>query len=407
MNVALAREVYGFQPWMVEGDTFAALMFLLKNGDLNRETSLERANSISLYDTKSAVTILTRTYELNQDANGNDLIYVLNLNGVITKNGGMSSYGMKELSSQLLKFDADSRVKGGVIIVDSGGGSSLGMELMKYTLQTRKKPIVGLIERAGMAASAALGIISETDWVMAEDENSQIGSAGTMLAFSGHANKAIDGDGAKHVTIYATKSIKKNKAYEEAVNNDNYEIAINEILDPANEIFLNGLKKARPGILDSQLDGSMYNAGNVIGSLVDQIGSFEDAVNKVLELSAATEKVNNNNPKNNNQKTKAMTAQEFLQQHPAAHAEIFNAGVAAEQERVGVWMAHFTTDPEAVKAGIESKKPLDGVARENFLIKASSKDALSKIKSDSAVTIKTPEAAEPVKTEADSFYENV
>jgi ClpP class serine protease len=413
MNYRLAREIYGMVPWMVDGPTFATVFQMLKdfrNGIPFTGTG-EKLNDLFFFDPKNGTRIISSTWELNQDVQGDDLIYVINLNGVITKNGGDSSYGTKHLSQRMLKFDADSRIKGGIILGDSGGGASTGIDPMEYAFENKKKPVVSLIERGGVSGSAAYGIMSMADYFMAESEHSIVGSLGTMFSAASHPHGTVDGDGRKHLTIYATKSTKKNLPFEEAFNNDNYELIINELLDPANERFLQRIQNARPSVKESQLDGSIYKAGDVIGSLVDEIGNFEVAVNKVMQLSGG--KINLSNTNNNKNKTTAMTAQELLAQHPTVHAEIFGAGrtagVAAEKDRTGAWMAHAGTDLEAVKKGITEGGEITATAREEFMVKANAKTQLSNLQSDSAKDIASPEAdnKEVKPTEAQTFYADV
>jgi len=406
MNVALARELYGGSPILIDRQTFSAMCSLFSDirSGINFHPDGIKNNAIALFEVSSATQIITEAYELRNDYEGSDLIYVINLNGVITKNGGMSSYGMTYLANKLLTFDADSRVVGGVIVTDSGGGSSLGYEVMSHALTVRTKPVVALIERAGTAASAAYGIISHADYIISESKTNKVGSIGTMLSFSGNPDKSKDADGAIHVTIYATASDKKNKWYEEAINNGNYQLAIDEVLNPFNNQFIGEIKTARPVVLENQLDGSVYNAGDVLGSLVDEIGNFDLALNKVVQLSEKS----SNKKSNNKKQTTAMTAQEFKAQHPAAYQEVFNAGVDAERDRTGAWLAHAGTDLEAVKAGIEGGKEISATARENFLVKASSKTNLDNLKSDSKGPINTPESISQTEdSEAEAFYKKV
>ncbi len=403
---ALARELYGGQPWMIHGLMYSAYSRVLEDERSKSSEHGEKLNFIQFAQISAGNTpIFKRGYDKYGDplTPQENSIAVTNINGPITKAGGASSRGMKEISVDLLKLDSDENIIGHIIQIDSGGGSSAGMEVMAHTIQNLKKPVVGLVERAGMAASAAYGILSHTDWAMAEDANSEVGSIGTMISFAGFVPGEKDFMGARHITAYATASTKKNKAFEEAIATGSTALLISEMLDPFNERFLATTKKMRPNILESQLDGSMYDAGEVVGTMVDAIGSFDDAVNKILELSKAKTTFNKN-LKNN--QTKAMTAQEILAQHPTAHAEIFGAGVAAgiktgteaEQERVKSWQVYAAVDPEAVNKGIESGKAISQSESHAFLLKATSKNTLEALNKNSAAAVALPEAAAPEAT---------
>ena len=391
MDYSLAREIYGKTPLLVDGSTFSALFSLVNDFRLGVEfkENSKKNNSFTFIEVNSESKIITNTRELNSASN-EDLIYIINLNGPITKNGGASSYGMKELAAMIPIYESDNRIKGGIIIADSGGGSSLGMEVMIHAISIKKKPLVSLVERAGGANSAAYGIIAATDYIFAESPDSEVGSVGTLVSFAGRPNKSIGSDGTKQVTIYATASTKKNKWVEEAINNDDYTLAVTEVLDPYNGKFQTHIRTSRTNVKESQLDGSVYRAGDVIGSMVDEIGDLNNAKSKVMELSSLQE---NKLIINDKTKLKAMTAQEIQQQHPEAYAAIYGAGVTAERDRVETWMIYFKTDSEAVKTGIESGSPITGKAREGFLLKASSSSALSKIENDSHEDLPVGESA--------------
>jgi ClpP class serine protease len=323
------------------------------------------------------------------------------------KSGGASSYGMKDVSANLFKADADPDVIGHLFVFDSPGGSVLGMDYMTGTIDQLKKPKVGIVERAAVAASAAYGILAAMDYIIAESGDSEVGSIGTISGVVGHASGSTDADGAKHFIVYATKAVDKNKAEEMALNEDDTSL-LKAQADKANDKLHAFVKSKRANIREDQLTGKMYPASEVLGTLVDAIGSKQDAISKIIELSG--KKTNNNK---NNQS--AMTATELLAQHPAVHAEIFGAGqaaglkagIAAEKDRTGAWMAHLGTDPEAVKKGIDGGGEITATAREEFLVKASAKTKLDALKADSAGATPPPESASAEKTEDQKFYEGV
>lgn len=394
-NYKLAREIYG-SPWMVDALSFVTLRKTLEDIRANvKLDSEEKLNSVFLYDLKSKTKIVKSQYDARQEqGEGNDLVYVVNLDGPITKNGGTSTYGTRHIAQQILNFDKNPDVIGGIMITDSGGGSTNAVDHMRDAMTRRTKPLVQLIEKGGMSASASAYIGSYTDFIFSESEDNIVGSHGTMITIEGAASGNTDTNGNQTWRIYATKSVKKNIEFEEVLNNQNIQPIIDNVLDPVNEKFLSEMKKNRPNILDSQLDGSIYRAGSVVGTLVDAIGTFDDAVNKVIELSNS--KKNNYNNSNNNLNQNAMTAEELKSQHPATYNSIFNAGVTSGQEgeldRVGAWMAHASTDIEAVKTGISSGKVISQTQREEFLVKAASKGKLDAIAGENAKDLTTQES---------------
>lgn len=393
----LANEIYNpSSPWMVDANTFGVLIKMLSDirGGVALSTDADKLNSVVLIDLKGNVRTVTDAYQLKNNENNDPLIVVTVINGVILKSGGMSTTGMTELSSKLLKFDKDPNVIGHLFEFDSGGGSQAGMKVMKNAISQLTKPKVGMVTYEGMAGSAAFGIYSYMDYRFAANDTAKVGSIGTMLSFAGHPNKATDGDGAKHVTIYATKSTRKNQAFEEALNNDDYTFAISEILDPANEEFIADTKAKIPLMVDSQLDGSVYDAKDVLGTMVNEIGTKQEALNKILELSKLK---NNFNPLNSKHEKKSnMKPEEILAAHPESYGAILaigsQNGVTKERERVKSWQTYVTVDPDAVNKGISEGREISASEREGFLFKAASAAKLEDIKSDSPKNVLTEEA---------------
>lgn len=392
---------------MVDRLTFAAQSAMLKdfrNGVIFESPGKEKLNAYYLADVKSGTRVV-KTIETPAGESVQQLVSITKLNGPIVKNGGMSSYGMKELADQLLSYDADPNVIGHIIMADSGGGSAAGMEVMVHAIDQLTKPKVAIVERGGVAASAAYGIIAHTDYIYAESEKATVGSIGTMISFAAQPNKTTNMLGEKQVTIYATPSTKKNLWYEEALNNDNYDLAISEILDPHANAFRADMRSQRDKLDDSHLDGSVYDAGEVLGTLVDEIGGMAEAIAYIKGQPGNKNSINNQNDK------KAMTASELLAQHPAVHAEIFGAGrtagIEAESERTKVWLTHIGTDPKMVVEGIKGGKEISASQREELIVKAASAAKLDALAADSAAAVVTPESDSKEQTEADKLYANV
>lgn len=281
MNFPLAKEIYG-QPWSVDAVSMMHLTSILKNiqNGVALDISENKLNSISLLEFKGETKIISDNWDL-KNSDSFEGIGVVNLNGPITKNGGASTNGTKQISSLMLQMSQDSRIKGFVIKTDSGGGATGAVQLMIDAINKVKetKPVYALVEKGGMAGSAAYGIISASTGIYSEDGMNIVGSVGAMIQFSGKPNGTVDSDGEKHIVLYATKSTAKNKGFEEAINNDNYEMIINELLDPINENFISNVISNRP-----QLAGTSYDNGHTvfskdaIGTFIDGIASFDEVV---------------------------------------------------------------------------------------------------------------------------------
>lgn len=438
INFQLAKEIFGIVPWFVDAHSLPSLMTILKNSKsgISLELPEKKYNAVSYLNYAENSTIINSDswYDMQKLKSNEDFeaIAIVSINGPITKSGGASSYGMDYVSSNMLKLNQDKRIKGFLIYCDSGGGSSAAVEIMDNTISEIKKtkPVYSLIEKGGLACSAMYGIISGSNKIYSESLMNIIGSVGTMIAFEGRKANSESPDGVKYIRLYATKSTKKNEDFEQALNNDNYQLLTDNLLNPVNENFIQMVENNRP-----QLKGTDFSNGNdkfakdCVGTFIDGIKSFSEVVDEIMldykqnyesknpksnELNPQQKKPNIEQKNNiNNSKQKKMTVEELKQQHPETYNSIFGAGVSAEKDRVETWMAHSETDPEMVKKGIKSGKPITSAEREELLVKSVKNANLAKIETDSKGTPTAPSAAsvtteeEVEEKEIENFYGNI
>jgi len=392
MNFPLAKEIYG-SPWSVDSVSMLHLSSILKNlqNGIALDVPEQKLNSISLLKIKSDTRIVNDEWDLN-NKDSFEGIGIVNLNGPITKNGGMSSFGTKELSSSMLKMSKDSRIKGFVVKTDSGGGASAAVQIMVDAINEVKSivPVYALVEKGGMAGSAAYGIISACTGIFSEDGMNIVGSVGTMIQFSATPHGNVDTNGEKTICLYATKSTAKNKAFEEAINNDNYELLVNELLDPVNENFISTVVSNRPLLKGTNFDdGHTVFSKDAIGTFIDGIASFDEVVSMILSDSKKGVNTNINNKSNSNKMTKEQLQSEF----PAVYSEILQEGVSQEREMVAGWNAFKGIDAKAVEAGIASGLPIKQSEVNSFIVKATQVKAVNDLKSDNAPDIVTNETS--------------
>lgn len=435
INFQLAKEIFGITPWFVDAHSLPSLMTILKNSKsgISLELPEKKYNAVTYLNYAENTTAINSDnwYDLQKlKTNENfEAVAIVNINGPITKSGGASSYGMDYVSANMLKLHQDDRIKGFLIYSDSGGGSSAAIEIMDNTISEiqKTKPVYALIQKGGMACSAMYGIISGAKKIYSESEMNIVGSVGTMISFEGRKANTEGPDGMKYIRLYATKSTKKNEDFEQALNNDNYQLLTDNLLNPVNENFIQMVENNRP-----QLKGTDFSNGNdkfakdCIGTFIDGIKSFSEVVDEVMndykqnyqgktdsfkqnptqEKNTKTEQKNNIN----NSKQKKMTVEELRQQHPETYNSIFGAGVSAEKDRVETWMAHLETDSEVVKNGIQSGKTISSAEREQLLVKSVKNANLAKIETDSKQNPASPSAASTTNEEdeetkeIESFY---
>ena len=207
-------------------------------------------------------------------------VYVAYLDGTMTKYGTCFSYGTREIAEELLQADQDPDIVGHILCVDSGGGAADSVPELADAIRQLTKPIVGFVD--GMAASAAMYAVSYTSKIIAHQPTDMIGCIGTMVTISGWPKLRKDSDGYVEMRIYADQSEEKNADYEAALEGETKLIREN-MLNPLCQIFIDDMKQNRPSATDDQLKGRTYFAKDVVGTLIDSIGTFEDAIQAVLE----------------------------------------------------------------------------------------------------------------------------
>lgn len=393
-NFSLAKELYG-QPWCMDSHSLPGLLgtlAMIRQG-VNLEIPTVKYNTPELFNILGEAKGITSPWQLenNDDFKG---IGIININGPITVNGGNSTIGMIDLSNMMMEMSMDSRIVGFIIKADSGGGASSAVDIMVDTINEIKQrvPVYGLVRKGGMAASAMYMILTACNGIYCESGMSIIGSNGTMIQFDGKAANSTDSEGNKNIRLYASKSTMKNKDFEEALNNDNYELIINELLDPVNEHGLARSLANRPLLEGTNYDnGHIVFAKNAIGTFIDGIASFNQVVDMVMAESAIM--TNTNSVNNNNSNSKKMTREELKNQHPELFNSVFAEGVASEKDRAGSWMVFASADIKAVSAGIESGKGLSQTDMANLTVKMNATNLLQDLKSDNAPGVDAPESA--------------
>lgn len=216
------------------------------------------------------------------------VINVVRIEGAILRNGDACSYGSKVHRDIIKRAANDNHTIGHIIYIDSPGGSSRSTydyeEAIGYA-QSKGQPVIALID--GMSASAGYAAASLCDEIYFVGAHDQVGCIGTMAAFytqkDGDVNTITQ---ERYVELYATGSPLKNKEYRDAAEGDYKELQ--KDLDRECSRFHEMVKAHRPNVTEEQLKGGMYNAADVIGSLVDGQGNMASCIDRILELTGNT-----------------------------------------------------------------------------------------------------------------------
>jgi protease IV len=309
MNFEFIKEAIS-SPWQIEPHTLNSMLPVFRSmlNGLQIEKSSEPEANIPYLISASELSAPMCNDQENESGNIESqepslkVIHVLPVRSVLTKHDqDCGPVGTRTLASRLLKADADLNVLGHILLIESGGGQSIAVPELTDAIQNCTKPIIAWID--GMAASAAYYIACYAREIIASRETDMIGCIGTMATYEGRKSKSAENSlGEVSVTIYADGSEQKNEEYEKAINEFDFKLIKEHILNPLNEKFKSDIQACRPSILPGQLLGRTYFASEVVGSLIDSVGSFESALNRILELSNYVNEIPMNQQSNNTQK---------------------------------------------------------------------------------------------------------
>ena len=207
-------------------------------------------------------------------------IAIINIANAITKQDQeCGPAGMKTKSDLLKRCYANDNINSVVLVIDSGGGQGMAMRLMAETISQKNKPIGAFID--DNCCSAAYGIASGCDFIVANSNQAQIGSIGTYITIADYTER-FKQMGVNLIEIYASQSTDKNNDYFEAIKG-NLE-PIRAIANQYNENFLSMIETNRGDKLNG--DRKVWGTGKVFFGdkalelgLIDGIDTFENFIN--------------------------------------------------------------------------------------------------------------------------------
>ena len=312
-------------------------------------------------DIKAAMSIgFDQAIGLPVISSNNKNIAVIPMIGVLTKYGEACSYGMQDYQAMIARANAASNIDGILLSIDSPGGTTDGTQEFAATVRDSAKPVGVFVD--GLMASAAYWIGSQAQGsIIANKFNSNtIGSIGTYGLYQNISEKLAK-EGIQMKIIRAKQSTEK--------------IAVNPIeqLTPAlesqlvdsatavNQVFIDSVKAARPNIDAGVFSAGVYNNTTAKqAGLIDNVGTMQTAVNKLLELIKA-QKVQSNE----NVKAQTVASQQILNQNNNQTMDLLaflglskeqKAKLSAEDQQKLDSLEATLTAQETKLSGLESEK---------------------------------------------------
>lgn len=223
-------------------------------------------------------------------ASSKKTINVVNLKGLMTRHDGACNFGTRTIAQKLREADSEKSVIGHIMVIDSGGGAANSVPDLAEAIEALEKPCVAFVD--GMMCSAAIYAGSYCDYIIANREDDRVGCVGTMIQIVDYPKSGQISTGEISVRVYADGSEEKNQDYEEALQG-NIQMIKDDVLNPLNAKFVEAMKTNRALSDNTLLKGKTYFAKDVVGTLIDEIGGFKTAMDKVVSLSKENSKTQN------------------------------------------------------------------------------------------------------------------
>lgn len=212
-------------------------------------------------------------------------IAVVNVEGaIIDGESDDENSGGDTIARILRKAHDDNSVKAVILRVNSPGGSAFASEIIRQeteNLQKIGKPVI--VSMGAMAASGGYWISSTADYIIA-DANTITGSIGIFTMFPTFENSikkiGVNADGV------STTELAKTSAFSPLAKpvQDIYQTEIEHGYDRFLEIVSKGRQLSKTQV-DKLAQGQVWLGSDAFqNGLVDEIGSFNEAVNKAEQL---------------------------------------------------------------------------------------------------------------------------
>jgi len=213
-------------------------------------------------------------------------VAVIPVSGPILKyNGSCGEPGSIQRIGWMMDAERRMNIAAAVLMVDSPGGQVDGTQSFANAVKSFSKPVLGYVDD-GMAASAAMWLLSATDEAYTSLESDMVGSIGvytTIVDYKGWFEK----EGYKVHEVYAPQSTDKNRDYRDAITG-NYDAVLADLKVTADN-FINAVKINRGEKAAANeaawSTGKMFYAPEAkkLG-LIDGVKSFEQVISKAAWL---------------------------------------------------------------------------------------------------------------------------
>lgn len=255
--------------------------------------AFNNANTFSIYDYKLTS---TNTHSFNDDnianQNSKPMIAVVFINGAISV--GESERGVagsETITKQLQNIRNNPNIHAVVLRINSPGGGVYASETIRNELiALRKKDIPVVVSMGGMAASGGYWIASESDYIIADPNTitGSIGIFGIITTFENSLSQiGVHSDGVSTSPLAGLTSTKELSPEFNKLMQMNIESGYNtfvSLVSKSRSITYKGVDNIGQGQV------WLGQEAKEIG-LVDELGDFDDAINKAATLAELSDYV--------------------------------------------------------------------------------------------------------------------
>ena len=247
--------------------------------------------------------------------------------------GGNTAY--TEILSALAEAERDPNIKSVELAIDSPGGQTSGLVEVMDAVYATTKPTKAIV--VGTAASAAYGIASQADTIVAENRGVMVGSIGVKATLVVYEN-----------VVEITSTHAPDKAPD--ITTDAGKATVRGWLDDIEAIFIEDIARGRGTTAEKVKSdfgkGGVFLADNAKkNGMIDEIQSAQAGTGSARTTTT--------------QEANLMDLHELKAKHPTVYAEAVKIGEDKERDRVGahLTMGHasgdMTTAIAACKDGTE------------------------------------------------------
>lgn len=218
--------------------------------------------------------------ELQED---DQIVDVVVIDGPVTRDGDGCSYGSKDHRDQIMYANTIPQVVGHLFIINTPGGAAsarIDYEQAIDDCREKGKPTVAWVD--GLCCSAGQLVASLCDRTIVMNGRHTMGCIGTMCAFWAVPHDNVDQEGYRYIELVSVTSPDKNVEYREAAEGKYAKLQAE--LNRLGEEFRETVRQNRPLVKEEHLTGKTFDAQDVMGALVDEIGDYTRAIEAVFEL---------------------------------------------------------------------------------------------------------------------------